>query len=1031
MPIDVRGIFEPGWTNAGTSTTPGEPMKTRLAILQELEDRMAAMQKRGRRQIKPYTEGVGKHPYKDETIVPAASPDIYVNSHFLEHPVPNMEYRLAAMLITEQLMPQNWTKLSEDEKIQTLGLLEQTMAIQQISKPPNASSRPPRSISAVEGEGQPLFKLEQTGWVIGKENLASETAGLDILDAMVCKQLDYETWNSSSRESRLSTLQLAEYGMAARQGRFPRQVKAVSMEPNSNGSYNDNTPDILKISLEKLDSDIDEDFTLHPISSRKISDFPNYEMLDTVIHEGRHAFQHDITRGIIKPETLSIAPEVVAKWKENQETYLTSKNHSYTAYRFQPIEADANDTAYTRISQLLSGTADNGYLALKTKQRRSRTDTAEAMLGTSYLEQIERMVVLERDIQTKKEVQPIEIHPGRNLDTLLIDFSVILNGTDFSPERLINKYKLDNKPPYKKAVSLLEETLLTENERQLPDQEKEKQINLKLSQLYFGEEPFSQLYKRARKSFAPKGYDIIYAAMLLTEAMEGQRLITKENAMPGPAALKLGSDFVPILRPVPAVPRVKPTPPEITQPPPRMTQPPKIWIPEISQRPSMSVTKMDSTNPHAGLRPTGKFGKAQRPGRLAPDKPKPVPSSRQKKNSHAGSPIIVTKLLTLQSKEERAYQSALRQYEARERYNDAAKRNAAARQFKAIGETMYPSLVQCQSASYGYSDGRIMPGREFGIAVGVLLNRGYKMSDILEPNQLQAAKKILGYSIRKEFAPGKTPLSEAGKQFLIDAAGGYQKFQLKSELQNLNSKADSDEETAQMFADSRFQPGILRMIGGFGEAFQEFESYSSALHTEISAPDQAKLLQDIAPVSRMCSILSPERVKAVFDYYQSPEYLHGTVNATKEPEQKAAEATLIIQEHLVRNQNKSAAEQVEDSAAFEAIPEIHTQAGRLRGMSAEQLSAYIQENRPIAQFLSGAGASPVIAATPPPVAVPVVPHASSVSGTEGIQAKQVEEIDLGALTESLHSAPEKPGSPKKPVVPKPMAKKPGEIGRRK
>lgn len=998
MPIDVRGIFEPGWTNAGTSTKPDEPMKTRLAILQELEHDMAAMQGRTERKIKSYTLGRDKDLH------------IYVNSYFLKHPDPNMKYRLATMLITEQFRPENWTQLTEDAKLQTLGLLEQTMAIQQTPKTLGAPSRPPRSvsISAAEDAAQPLFKSDATSLVIDAEKLESETAGLDILDAMVCEQLDYKTWNSSSLESRLSTLQLAEYGMAARQGRFPRQVKAVSMEPNSYGSYNDNTPDILKISLEKLDSDIDEDFTLHPISSRKISDFPNYEMLDTVIHEGRHAFQHDITRGIIKPETLSIAPEVVAKWKENQKTYLTSQKHSYTAYRFQIIEADANDTAYTRISQILSGTAQSDYLKLKFKQRRSENDTAKAMLGTDYLEQIANMIVQERDVQARKNIQPIEINPGRNLDTLLGELKKSLTSTVSL-----------SMPAYQQAVSLLGEALLTETERQLAGPEKETCIYSKLAQLHFGEHSFFQIYERSENVSAAEGYDMIYAAALLAEAIDGQQLVSDRNVRLGPAALQIGSDFVPILAPS----KEKPKLPESSQ----------QRLPDLVEGQShggigiMPASKLKL--PIGSMRSPLSKGILRRRANIRAATLRK--SSQQKKRGSTTSPVYKALQPLPPLKPEEDHLEALRQYEARERYNDTAKRNAAAHQFKAASETMYPSLVQCQSASYGYSDGSIMPGREFGIAVGVLLNRGYKMSDILDPNQLQAAKKILGYSIREEFAPGKTSRSDAGKQFLIDAAGGYQKFQLKSELQHLNSKADSDKETAQMFADSRFQPGILRMIGGFGEAFHEFDSCYSALHTEIPEPKQTELLQGIAPVSRMCSILSPERVKAVFDYYQSPEYLHGTVSATKEPEQKAAEATLIIQEHLVRNQNKSAAGQVEDSAAFEAIPEIHTQVGRLRGMSAEQLSAYIQENSPIAQFLSGAGASPVIAATPPPVAVPVVPHASSVSGTEGIQAKQVEEIDLGALIESLHSAPEKPGSPKKPVVPKPMAKKPGEIGRRK
>lgn len=561
MPIDVRGIFEPGWTNAGTSTEPDEPIKTRLAILQSLEHEMALAQGRAEKEIQLYEEPLERHPSLDISMNPNADKTIYVNSLFLGKSYPDMEYRIATMLITEQLRPENWTQLSPDAKIETISLLEQTMAIQQTRNAEDSSgadtappvSRPVRSISAEEGADKPLCLLSDTGLVIGKDKLADDTAGLDILDAMVCAQLDYKKWNNSPLESKLSTLQLAEYGMAARQGRFPRLIiQEKNMPKEEYGSYNPNTPDILKISLKKLKSSVNEDLTHPPLKDRTILDFPNFELLDTVIHEGRHAAQDDVIHGILKPETLGITPELAEQWKQNYEAYLTSKRYTYSAYRFQAIEADANDTAYKRTCQDFSGMLGESpvyleYLTLKRNDRQLQEQSAKSMFGEKYLDEIGEIVAQEHDAKTRKEVQPIDLKPGSDLNNLLIQFGERWKSPYSSP--LMNKSS---------AVSLLEEALLTEAERQLKESEKEKSIHSKLSQLYFGETSFPQLLQRTRNIRKLEGYDIIYAAAFLTEAMEGRRLVSDGDAMPGPASLKIGSNFVPVLRPVPTVPKVKP-----------------------------------------------------------------------------------------------------------------------------------------------------------------------------------------------------------------------------------------------------------------------------------------------------------------------------------------------------------------------------------------------------------------------------------------------------------------------------------------
>lgn len=413
-------------------------------------------------------------------------------------------------------------------------------------------------------------------------------------------------------------------------------------------------------------------------------------------------------------------------------------------------------------------------------------------------------------------------------------------------------------------------------------------------------------------------------------------------------------------------------------------------------------------------------------------------TSKQTPETGLSSSLLITRINTKQdsskiprasSKPEEAPTDleTLHQY----KYNDAAIRHATAMQFKMISNTMHPSLAECQSASYGYPKDDKMPPHEFGIAVGVMLNRGYKMSDILDPDKLKASKSILGKSIKEAFQSASPHLIKNRSQLFEDAANGYKNFKLQSELRHLDSKAESEEDTVRMFADKRFQPGILRLMNGFGEAFHEFQSYYPTVCSEISAEKRTNIEKNMDNVRNMCSILSPDRVKAIFDYYQSPEYLQGRVSESGNLEKKAAESTLILQEFMIQNQTLEASCQMKDIKAFERLPEIQAQIDGLKSMNAEQLSTYIQKNHPIDQFLSRSRGGSAAAVSPSPVVTAVPPPVSSDLDAESTQAKPVEEIELATLIESIHGAPEKMASKVKPVVKKPIIKKPEEAGRRK
>lgn len=60
-------------------------------------------------------------------------------------------------------------------------------------------------------------------------------------------------------------------------------------------------------------------------------------LLNTILHESRHAFQMQC---IQNPQSCNVSPEIINMWKNNITHYIPS-SLDYQAYRSQPIEADA------------------------------------------------------------------------------------------------------------------------------------------------------------------------------------------------------------------------------------------------------------------------------------------------------------------------------------------------------------------------------------------------------------------------------------------------------------------------------------------------------------------------------------------------------------------------------------------------------------------------------------------------------------------------------------------------------------------
>lgn len=128
-----------------------------------------------------------------------------------------------------------------------------------------------------------------------------------------------EVWQNLEAGERLAVLQNIEDRMAAIQDRTAVTIGAREMETSTFGGWNGQA---IEINTAHLASDMD------------VSEF-----IDTIVHEGRHAFQD---YAIQNPGIVSDA-NIVNAWAENRMpgNYLTAEEYGQELYMAQPLEADA------------------------------------------------------------------------------------------------------------------------------------------------------------------------------------------------------------------------------------------------------------------------------------------------------------------------------------------------------------------------------------------------------------------------------------------------------------------------------------------------------------------------------------------------------------------------------------------------------------------------------------------------------------------------------------------------------------------
>lgn len=168
---------------------------------------------------------------------------------------------------------------------------------------------------------------EDTSVSDGQQDFQNDT-DLQIQDAVnslsQIEEIQPQNWGNLEQGERLTTLQNVENHMAEIQQRDILPVVVDSnMHDNEFGGFNGEE---IRINQNHL-----------------MGDQPVDEMVDTIVHEGRHAYQQ---YAINNPGVISDS-EVVDQFEENllPGNYLTANDYGQAAYENQPIEADAFEYA--------------------------------------------------------------------------------------------------------------------------------------------------------------------------------------------------------------------------------------------------------------------------------------------------------------------------------------------------------------------------------------------------------------------------------------------------------------------------------------------------------------------------------------------------------------------------------------------------------------------------------------------------------------------------------------------------------------
>lgn len=176
---------------------------------------------------------------------------------------------------------------------------------------------------------------------------------------------------NASHDQRKEALQGLENYFAGVQGRTPRTVTVDNLGDGVMGQYSPRISDKIYISQDLLESNAG-----------------SFMAMDTIIHEGRHAYQDDCIMWLCVPQSSDILS--VGGWRNNMPGRGGKYFEDGFSYRFQPVEADAHQYVGIQMDNYKSIFGDDLNYIVYYVDREAEDDylatKANDTLGENYME---------------------------------------------------------------------------------------------------------------------------------------------------------------------------------------------------------------------------------------------------------------------------------------------------------------------------------------------------------------------------------------------------------------------------------------------------------------------------------------------------------------------------------------------------------------------------------------------------------------------------------------------------------------------
>ena len=186
-----------------------------------------------------------------------------------------------------------------------------------------------------------------------------------------------ENWQNMTYDQRVMFYQNLENTMAASQNRKARIVTPMHMSKKYAGGYSAYDPDKIAINKRLI-----------------MQDDRRYDNCDTIIHEGRHAFQDDCIYGRAYIGNIYDVNKI-SDWQKNYAEYHLSDEECDPKYRFQPVEKDAYDYANKEFDKMTANVKDRDlydYKHIRDQQNNHCKLKAEQIYGKNYEEKIKNEI---------------------------------------------------------------------------------------------------------------------------------------------------------------------------------------------------------------------------------------------------------------------------------------------------------------------------------------------------------------------------------------------------------------------------------------------------------------------------------------------------------------------------------------------------------------------------------------------------------------------------------------------------------------